>query len=149
MLKYLLKRVLYGIGAICVVIAIVMIMIYSLLDRELIFTGVETEEGRVDALESALERSPECLLCCDDSLTFSILKDLRSRGVSVPGQLRLASLYDSEILLDVFPAVTAVQFDAETLGATACRMLLDSMAGREVVPRQIQGYQVIMRESTK
>lgn len=118
-------------------------------DRELIFTGVETEEGRVDALESALERAPECLLCCDDSLTFSILKDLRSRGISVPGQIRLASLYDSEILLDVFPAVTAVQFDAETLGATACRMLLDSMAGREVVPRQIQGYQVIMRESTK
>ena len=37
MLKYLLKRVLYGIGAICVVIAIVMIMIYSLLDRTRVF----------------------------------------------------------------------------------------------------------------
>lgn len=118
-------------------------------DRELIFTDVETDEGRMDALESALERPPECLLCCDDSLAFDLLKDLRARGVSVPGQIRLASLYDSEILLDSAPAVTAVQFDAEALGAAACRMLLDAMAGREVVPRQIQGYQVILRESTK
>lgn len=118
-------------------------------ETSLVFTGVETEDGRADALESALEQKPECLLCCDDSLAFSVLKDLRKRGVDVPGQVRLASLYDSELLLDAVPAITAVQFDAETLGATACRMLLDAMSGREVPPRQVQGYQVILRESTK
>lgn len=118
-------------------------------DPELVFSNVETDEGRQDALEAALERRPECLLCGDDSLACCVLRGLRERGISVPGQLRLASLYDSEALLDTSPTITAVQFDAEALGATACRMLLDSMAGREVVPRQIQGYQVILRESTK
>ena len=39
MLKYLIKRVLYGIGAICVVVAIVMVMIYSMLDRSQVFAG--------------------------------------------------------------------------------------------------------------
>ena len=118
-------------------------------DESLIFSNVESEEGRRDALDAALERKPECLLCGDDSLAFFALKTMRRRGIAVPGDIRLASLYDSEILLDTDPAVTAVQFDAEALGATACRMLLDWMAGREVPPRQVLNHQVILRESTK
>lgn len=37
MAKYLLKRILYGIMSIIIVVAIIMIMVYSLLDREKIF----------------------------------------------------------------------------------------------------------------
>ncbi len=118
-------------------------------ERELIHSGIESEEQRIDALEAVLECRPDCLLCCDDSLAFSVLKDLRRRGISVPQTLRVASLYDSEILADVTPAVSAVQFDAAALGTTACRMLLDSLVGKEVVTKQVQGYQVILRESTK
>lgn len=115
----------------------------------MVFSGLNSEEKRIDALETALEQEPECFLCGDDSIAFSVLKDLRQRGISVPGQIRLASLYDSEILLNTTPTITAVQFDDAALGIAACRLLLDSMAGREVVPRQLQGYQVVLRESTK
>ncbi len=118
-------------------------------DESMTFSNVESEEGRRDALEAALERKPECLLCGDDSLAFAVLKDLRQRKISVPRDIRLASLYDSEILLDTDPTVTAVQFDAELLGATACRLLLDAMSGREVPRRKVLGHQVILRESTK
>ncbi len=45
--------------------------------------------------------------------------------------------------------MSAVQYDAEQLGRTACRMLLDRLLGKEIVQRQIEGYQVILRESTK
>ena len=118
-------------------------------DESMIFSNVESEEGRRDALEAALEQKPEGLLCGDDSLAFSVLKDLRQRKISVPDDIRLASLYDSEILLDTDPTVTAVQFDADLLGATACRMLLDSMSGRDIPHRTVLGHQVILRESTK
>lgn len=118
-------------------------------DPGIVFSNVNSDEGRVDALEAALEQKPECLLCGDDNLAFEIMKDLQQRGISVPGQLKLASLYDSEILQNNSPTVTAVQFDAAALGTAACRLLLDAMAGKEVVPRQLQGYQVILRESTK
>ena len=37
MAKYLLKRILYGIMSVAIVVAIIMIMVYSLLDREKIF----------------------------------------------------------------------------------------------------------------
>lgn len=118
-------------------------------EPEIVFSNVNSDESRVDALEAALEQKPECLLCGDDNLAIELLKDLHQRGISVPGQLKLASLYDSEILQNNAPTVTAVQFDAAALGTAACRLLLDAMAGKEVVPRQVQGYQVILRESTK
>ncbi len=118
-------------------------------EPEMIFSDLNPEEGRVDALETALSQEPECLLCGDDQLAFEMLQDLRQRGISVPGQIRLASLYDSEILLNAAPSVTAVQFDAAALGAAACRLLLDAMSGKEVPSRQVYGYQVVLRESTK
>ena len=118
-------------------------------DQALIRTGIESDEQRTDALEAVLEQHPDCLLCCDDRIAFDLMHELRNRHIRVPEQLRLASLYDSELLAGVTPAISAVQFDAERLGSTACRMLLDVMAGKDIPLRQVQGYQVILRESTK
>ena len=51
----------------------------------------------------------------------------------------MASLYDSELLVDITPSISAVQFDAERIGSTACRMLLDILAGKDVPKRQLKG----------
>ena len=119
------------------------------IDQSMICVDIESDEKRLDSLEAVLECKPECLLCCDDTLAFSVLKDLRQRGIRVPEQIRVASLYDSELLLHAQPTVSAVQFDAAALGAAACRMLLDSLAGKTVPRRLVHGHQVILRESTK
>lgn len=119
------------------------------LDRRIIFTGVEHTEQIPEAVEALLEQYPECILCGDDNMTLNVLSQLEKRGIGVPEQLRLASLYDSESLITCTPTISAAQFDAALLGFTACRLLLDSMAGREVETRQVLGYQVVLRESTK
>lgn len=118
-------------------------------DQTLIHTGLESDEQRTDALEATLERHPDCLLCCDDRLAFDVVRELRARHIHVPQDIRVASLYDSELLVDITPSISAVQFDAERIGSTACRMLLDILAGKDVPKRQLQGYQVILRDSTK
>lgn len=118
-------------------------------DQKLIWTGIETSEQRIDALEGALEQKPECLLCADDSMAAAVLQELRTRHIKVPEQVKLASFYDSELLTSSTPQISAAQFDGERLGATACRMLLDILAGKQIALRQMQGYQVILRESTK
>lgn len=110
---------------------------------------METAEQRTDAISAILERKPDCLLCGDDNLTFAAMKELRQRGIHVPEELRLASLYDSEVLQMTAPAVSAVSFDAAALGTAACRLLLDSMVEKVAQRRIVQGYQVILRESTK
>ena len=119
------------------------------LEPKMIFQELNTEERQTDALEAALEQKAECLLCEDDRLAFMLLQDLHQRRVQVPEKLKLASLYDSKILLNTVPTITAVQFDSAALGAAACRLLLDSMAGRKTLHQQMRGYQVILRESTK
>ena len=118
-------------------------------DQSLIRTGLESDEQRTDALEAVLERRPDCLLCCDDRLAFDVVRELRARHIHVPQDIRVASLYDSELLVGMTPSISAVQFDAERIGSTACRMLLDILAGKDVPKRQLQGYQVILRDSTK
>ena len=40
--KYLLKRILHGVVSIIIVVAIVMVLIYSMLDRELVFEADKT-----------------------------------------------------------------------------------------------------------
>ncbi len=118
-------------------------------DQQLILTGVESDAQRANALETILDQHPDCLLCGDDRLAFDVMQTLHSRGIAVPQQLRVASLYDSELIAGMTPSVSAVQFDAERLGSAACRMLLDLLAGKEIQRRQVEGYQVILRESTK
>ena len=71
------------------------------------------------------------------------------RGVRVPQDIRVASLYDSSALAESSPAITAVQFDAYALGRKATQQLLQALKGREVETRVELGYQVSMRESTK
>lgn len=118
-------------------------------DQRLVHSGIESTGQTIDALEAALEQKADCLLCGDDEIAYEVMRELRNRHILVPHDLRVASLYDSSMLASITPSVSAVQYDAEQLGRTACRMLLDRLLGKEMVQRQIEGYQVILRESTK
>lgn len=118
-------------------------------DERLIISNVETPSQRTDALDTLLEQEPQCILCCDDALAHFVVRDLQRRGIRVPGQMRVASLYDSELMEDMNPSVTAVHFDGAALSAAACRLLLDHLAGKPVSSHIIQGHQLVLRESTK
>ena len=50
MTKYLLKRLLHGLVSVVIVVAIVMLMVYTLMDRELIFANDGTFTKRVNNL---------------------------------------------------------------------------------------------------
>lgn len=119
------------------------------LDHSLIYNDVEHDEQIAEAVEKLLEQYPDCFLCGDDNMTLKVLSCLNKAGIRVPEELRLASLYDSESLLNCSPTISAAQFDAAQLGVVSCRLLLDAMAGKEVTPQQRLGYQVVLRESTK
>ena len=115
----------------------------------LVYSDIESDEKRMDDLEAILEQKPQCILCCDDSMAANVLKELQRRGIRVPEQLRLASLYDSELLLQLSPSISAVQFDPTALGAAACRLLLDHMSGKHTHTRIVQAHQLVIRDSTK
>ncbi len=118
-------------------------------EEGLLKTGVESQVQREDALDAVLEQHPDCILCADDSLVYDVFQKLHVKGIQIPQQIWLASLYDSPLLEKVSPGISAVHFDPEELGRIACRMLLDTLAGKEVPPQPLLGYQVVLRDTTK
>jgi len=118
------------------------------IQSDLIFMDLETVSAQLVALDQALRRKPDCILCMDDSLSLTVFKELKKRGIRVPEDINLASMYDSEALEENIPPITALQFDAEKLARTAYSMLLDAINGNSVNNSLELGYQVAIRRST-
>lgn len=119
------------------------------IDERMVISNVESPAQKTDALERLINLSPQCILCCDDAMAHYVVRQLRRRGIQVPSQIRVASLYDSELLESMQPAVTAVKFDGAALSAAACRMLLDHLDGKPVDGHLQLGHQLVLRDSTK
>ncbi len=70
-------------------------------DQRLVHSGVESAGQTLDALEAALEQKADCILCGDDEIAFEVMRELRTRHILVPNDLRVASLYDSSMLASI------------------------------------------------
>lgn len=116
--------------------------------QDLVYMDLETVPAQLAAVEDVLTKGPDCLLCMDDSHSLTVLKYLKGRGIRVPQDIQLASMYDSEALEESDPSITAVQFDADKLARTAYQMLLDTIHDKPVKNCLELGYQLIIRKST-
>ena len=118
-------------------------------DQTLFFTEVDSPVKIANALEKVLRAGVDGIVCMDDFTCVLAVGYLREKGIRVPQQVRLASLYDSTQLEYNIPPVTSLRFEAKELGRSACTLLLDVLEGRVARSRILPGYQVILRESTK
>lgn len=116
--------------------------------QELVFMDLESLPGQLAALEQALKYEPDCILCMDDVLSATVLKALKAKNIRVPQDIYVASMYDSEVLEDCQPTITALQFDADRLARTGYQMLVDTINGRAVNNGLELGYQLVVRQST-
>ena len=100
-------------------------------------------------VEQFLRRDADCILCQDDLVCSTVLKTLRSRGKKVPGDVKVASCYNSKMLENYPLSVTTLDFDVVESGRTACRLLLDLIGDREVPRKTILDHEVLLKDSTK
>lgn len=119
------------------------------IDKNIIFINMEKDIAIERAVEKLLERDVDCIVCLDDAVCIHVMNKLRKEKVEIPGQMRVASFYDSSVLENHLPSVTSLSFDSRELGTAACRTLLELIAGHEVACRTLLGYEVILKESTK
>jgi DNA-binding LacI/PurR family transcriptional regulator len=101
------------------------------------------------AVDDALRSGAECIICMDDRICYSVIGKLRKDGISVPGQVKVASFYNSAILENNQPAITALQYDPKELGAVACKTLLDYIDGKQVADKVMLSYEVVLKGSTQ
>lgn len=113
------------------------------IDRQVFLnmTNAEMVDGIVERL---LEEGMDCIVTMDDFLCSRVLNALQRRGIDVPGQMQVASFYDSVFLAEHMPQVSSIWFDVEELGRKACELLLRMLAGESVEQKTLLGYQVRM-----
>lgn len=114
-----------------------------------LYFELDSPERVEEALDAALAAGAGCLVCMDDRICSMLLSLLHHRGLRIPQDVQAASFYDSFVLERYTPAITALRFDAQKLGETACRMLLDQLEGREAGLAETVGYDVALRASTQ
>jgi DNA-binding LacI/PurR family transcriptional regulator len=97
--------------------------------------------------EHAAEQAAECLLtqrdrpdavyASYDRLALGVLQQARKLGLSVPGDLGLASAVDGDALHWSDPRITAVALDAPRIGRAAVELLVALVEGRRPASTQI------------
>ena len=100
-------------------------------------------------VERILKQDVDCILCMDDSICIKVLDELRKRNLEIPGDIKIASFYNSELLERNTPSITSLKFDAHELGRVAAKTLLMMIDGEEVPRKSLLGYEISMKESTK
>lgn len=118
-------------------------------DESLIFFGRDNYLKVLNSVEKCLESGVEGIVCMDDSIAGMALSCLREKGIQVPSQMKLASLYDSAQLELNTPTVTGVRFNTKELGKNACLNLLDQLGENIRQEHYPLNYQIVLRESTK
>jgi DNA-binding LacI/PurR family transcriptional regulator len=84
----------------------------------------------------------------DDGICIAVLEALREKKLRVPDQMKVASFYNSQILDNHQPAITALQYDPKELGIVACETLFDYLDGKTIPKKELLGYEVLLKGST-
>lgn len=121
---------------------------YMVLDRKYVFYDTDTSDFAEYAVEKSLSANMDCILCMDDNICLNVLKILQKKNVILPKEIRLASLYNSNILASWSPSITCVNYDVDTLGKEASRILYTYLTEHKKLPKVVLGYEILMKEST-
>jgi DNA-binding LacI/PurR family transcriptional regulator len=113
-----------------------------------IYVDLETKDWIKKAVDELVEKKAECIVCMDDGICIAVLEALREKKLRVPDQMKVASFYNSQILDNHQPAITALQYDPKELGIVACETLFDYLDGKTIPKKELLGYEVLLKGST-
>lgn len=118
-------------------------------DQSLVFYGNGYQKIAEEQTEKVIKHGVEAIICMDDNICIHVLNALHKFGVNIPNDISVASFYDSQVLEECHPPVSAVSMDIRGLVTKASMVLFDILEGKRVKKRQLLGYEILLRESIK
>ena len=104
------------------------------------------------ACERLLDTYPEVdtIVCASDSIAFGAITCLREFGRSVPEDVQVTGVGDSDLSKVITPSLTTIHHHYKTSGMEAAKMLIGAMDKEDTIVRDIRmGYELLLRNSTR
>lgn len=118
-------------------------------DPNLIFRDISNYNSCKVAVETAITRRCDGIICCDDVIAGWSYEVLTRLGLSVPKDVLLASCFDSNELARHTPPITAAHIDARQMGFYAGEAMIGLLEGtekRQFIPVE---HTIHLRASTR
>jgi LacI family transcriptional regulator len=119
-------------------------------DERLCLTGSKTEESGYTLTRQILAQKdrPDALITANDNMAIGAYRAIHEMGLSIPGDIAVASFNDISAAQFMNPPLTTVHLAAEEIGETAVELLLEQVGGRELRKRVTLATDVRWRGST-
>jgi LacI family transcriptional regulator, repressor for deo operon, udp, cdd, tsx, nupC, and nupG len=88
-----------------------------------------TVEGGQAAAGALLDRDCTAIICGSDLMAFGAIRGVRTRGLSVPGDVSVVGFDDSPLIAFADPPLTTIRQPVEAMGAAAVNVLLEEISG--------------------
>ncbi len=118
------------------------------IDPRIIFHDVDSQTQAEQIVDALLGFGVDSIICNDEVISFWAYTKLRKKGVDIPGQVELSSCYHSNALENYVPSITTIKYDAKLLGSTACVILSDILAGKEVAKKTFLSYEFNIKKGS-
>ncbi len=94
-----------------------------------------------------LKDNPECLVCLDDFVCVNVLKWLRSNDYEIPEDIQVVSFFDSSVLENSNPPVTALNVSIGLLSKKIGKLIVSIIEKKDVPVHTKVNYELNIRKS--
>lgn len=117
---------------------------------EWVVNGAFTEEQAEYEAYRLLEKNPEitAIFCASDIMAIGAMKAIKTRGLSVPGQISVVGYDDILLAAYVTPSLTTMAQDIYKMGYEAAKLLVEMLENNVESHQKLLETKLIIREST-
>ncbi len=124
---------------------------HAMFDEALCRTEDNTEKSgyRLTRDLLALDRPPEAIVACNDNMAVGAYRAISEAGLSIPGDIAVASFNDISVAQFLNPPLTTVRLPGEEIGEAAVDLLVERAGGRDLSKHIILASEIKWRGSTR
>ena len=119
-------------------------------DEELLLFGHFTMQSGREAMSRLLDLPcpPTACFVSSDRMALGAMQEVKARGLTIPGDMAIVGYDDLFFAGHTCPRLTSVRAPIDAISTRATQMLVDTIRGKKVEPRQvILPTELIIRES--
>lgn len=120
------------------------------IDRTLVICGkIDYDLAKLEVMR-LLERPdrPDAILAFNDIIAFAAFTAIKQSGLRIPDDVALIGFTDDVHAAYVTPKMSAIEDQSALMGATTCRLLLETIAGETRVRHEKVPQKLVIRETS-